>query len=123
MTVREPSTSVERTDRCRKLRSHERLVRDLADRRTPVLLGENHQPWRFVFVTDPAFLPAIGRHDDPGQRVGRGRVDAIAVCTEPRLDCTVNDRDISRRCPTRGDSVGREHPSLLVLRHGQAMAF
>lgn len=68
------------------------LIEDLA--RTAQLAPScfNNQPWRFVFVRDPAILERVFSHLTPGNRWARSASMVIAVYSKEELDCVAEER-------------------------------
>lgn len=86
--------------------------------------AENHQPWRFVFVTDPALIRQLSGTMITDNAWASQASMLVAVCTELRLDCTVNDLDIAPDVPGAGRLTrkGNTRP-YSFFDTGQAMAF
>lgn len=86
--------------------------------------AENHQPWRFVFVTDPALIEQLCATMIKDNAWAARASMLVAVCTAVRLDCTVNDRDIAPDVPDAGKltAKGNTRP-YSFFDTGQAMAF
>lgn len=79
-----------------KTRIGEPVVRKLAEAAQLCCSAENHQPWRFVFVTDEktlaALMPCLPSYNSWAANASM----LVAVCSEEKLDDTVDDRDIVR---------------------------
>jgi nitroreductase len=71
--------------------------------------AENHQPWRFVFVTDPALITTVSASFISDNAWADAASMLVAVCTEPSLDATVNDQDIAPQVPNAGTLAGPGH--------------
>jgi nitroreductase len=86
--------------------------------------AENHQPWRFVFVTKPALIKSLSTTMIKSNAWADQASMFVAVCTELRLDVTVNDRDIAPQVPGAGKLAwnGNSRP-YSYFDTGQAMAF
>lgn len=71
------------------------VVRQLAEAASLCCSAENHQPWRFVFVTAPKLLQRLYPALTDDNAWARNASMLIAVCTRENLDDTVDDRDIA----------------------------
>lgn len=52
----------------------------------------NNQPWRYVFVYDPAMLKEMHSALSPGNEWAQAGSMMIAVLSKPELDCIIKDR-------------------------------
>jgi nitroreductase len=77
-------------------------IRTLAQAAQLCCSAENHQPWRFVFVTDPAAIAKISQSYISDNAWADNASMLVAVCTEPSLDVTVTDKDIAPQVPHAG---------------------
>jgi len=68
------------------------LIEDLA--RTAQLAPScfNNQPWRFVFVRDPAILERVFSYLTPGNKWARSASMVVAVYSKEELDCVADER-------------------------------
>jgi len=68
------------------------VVEDLA--RTAQLAPScfNNQPWRFVFIRDPAVLERVFSCLTPGNKWARSASMVVAVFSKEELDCVVEER-------------------------------
>ena len=107
-----------------KIRITRAVIRDLAAAARLCCSAENHQPWRFVFVTDTRLLAELSTTMIADNAWAANASMLVAVCTEPHLDCTVDDRDIAPQVPGAGRlrSSGNTRP-YWYFDTGQAMAF
>ncbi len=71
----------------------EGLVRDLAAHARLAPSCSNRQPWRFVFVHDPAALEALGPAFNEGNRWCRAASLVVAVFSRKEDDCVIRDRE------------------------------
>lgn len=99
-------------------------IRALAEAARLCCSAENHQPWRFVFVTEAALLAELSTTMIADNAWAANASMLVAVCTAPSLDSTVNDRDIAPQVPGAGrlTSAGNTR-AYSVFDTGQAMAF
>jgi nitroreductase len=69
------------------------LVRDLARHAQLAPSCDNNQPWRFVFVRDPAALAGFQEALTPGNAWMKAAPMLIAVCGRTEDDCVIRDRE------------------------------
>ncbi len=69
------------------------LVRDLASHARLAPSCSNNQPWRFVFVYDPAGLEALKPVFNQGNRWCHAASLMIAVFSRKEDDCIIKDRE------------------------------
>jgi nitroreductase len=69
------------------------LVRDLARHARLAPSCNNNQPWRFVFVRDPAALAGLHEALTPGNAWMKAAPMLIAVCGRVEDDCVIKDRE------------------------------
>ena len=77
--------------------------------------AENNQPWRFVFVTDPELMDRLHATFIADNAWAVNASMYVAVCSNEKLDDTVNDRDILGMMSNGGklSSNGNERPYYL----------
>jgi len=71
----------------------EELVRDLARHAQLAPSCSNNQPWRYVFVLDPAALEAVRTVFNPGNEWCHAASMVVAVFSRKEDDCLVRDRE------------------------------
>lgn len=71
----------------------EKLVHDLASHARLAPSCDNNQPWRFVFVFDPAKLEALKVVFSEGNRWCRAASLVVAVFSRKDDDCVIRDRE------------------------------
>lgn len=71
----------------------EELVRDLAECASLSASCFNNQPWRFVFVYDPAVLERMREVMSKGNEWTYAASMIIAVLSKKELDCVIRDRE------------------------------
>jgi nitroreductase len=54
---------------------------------------DNNQPWRFIFVRDPAALSALHEVLTRGNAWMKAASALIVVCGRPSADCVIKDRE------------------------------
>ncbi len=69
------------------------LINDLATAASLAPSCNNMQPWRFVFVYEPARLQALFESLAPGNYWAKKATLMIAVFSKKELDCVIKDRD------------------------------
>jgi len=81
----------------------ESTVHELAEAARLCCSAENHQPWRFVFVTDEKTLLALQPALASYNAWARTASMLVAVCSSEKLDDTVDDRNVVPDVPGAGD--------------------
>jgi nitroreductase len=71
----------------------EDLIRDLAHHAQLAPSCNNNQPWRFVFVYDPARLKELHAALGPGNDWARAASMIIVVFSKKEDDCVIKDRE------------------------------
>jgi len=71
----------------------EDLIRDLAGHAQLAPSCSNNQPWRFVFVHDPAVLAAMRPAFSPGNEWCYAASMIVAVFSRKEDDCVIKDRE------------------------------
>jgi len=69
------------------------LMNKLAEAAALAPSCNNMQPWRFVFVTDPARLDALFESLSSGNYWAKKAALMIAVVSKRELDCVIKDRE------------------------------
>jgi len=68
------------------------MINDLAASAQLFCSCFNNQPWRYVFVYDPAMLKKMHSALSPGNEWAQAASMMIAVLSKPELDCIIKDR-------------------------------
>jgi nitroreductase len=74
------------------VRITENIINDLASSAQLCCSCFNNQPWRYVFVYDPAVLEKMHDVFAKGNEWARKASMVIAVLSKPKLDCIIKDR-------------------------------
>ena len=69
------------------------LIHDLARHAGLSPSCDNNQPWRFVFVRDPAALSALHEALTRGNAWMKAASALLVVCGRPDEDCVIKDRE------------------------------